>query len=174
MKQRFTVFTALTSILLTFVVALPANASSVAIAEEGNAQGSQQPDTQPDAQSEGQDLLARIREQSPSAGVALTAQALRDNWVGREAGGANEANRIIREETKAGSHIVIEMKNDWTDAAIEIPDGADVTIQMKGWTINRKAGSGGNHCCAIKVGKNAKLTVEGGTKTWNKTFVYVN
>ncbi len=155
MKQRYNALTTLAVVLLTWVVVMAA-ASVPALAEEG------------EAQSEGRDLLELLEEQGirkDGDASALTIQGLGAKVANLDAGSASDANKKIKERTKQGFHITINMTADWNNQTIEIPSGADVTIKMNGHTINRNRTSGGRNDSAIQVGKNALLSIDGGTKT---------
>jgi hypothetical protein len=133
-----------------------AAASVPAFAEEG------------EAQSEGRDLLELLEEQGirkDGDASELTIQGLGLKVANLDAGSASDANNKIKERTKQGFHITINMTADWNNQTIEIPSGADVTIKMNGHTINRNRTSGGRNDSAIQVGSNALLSIDGGTRT---------
>ena len=126
-----------------------------------------------DAQDEVPDLHALLEEQgivSSNDDVALSPQALGLKVANLDAGSASDANKKIKERTKQGFHITINMTADWNNKTIEIPSGADVTIKMNGHTINRNRTSGGRNDSAIQVGSNALLSIDGGTKTSFKSM----
>ncbi len=160
MKQRYNALTTLAVVLLAWVVVMAA-ASVPAFAEEG------------EAQSEGRDFLELLEEQGirkDGNASALTIQGLGAKVANLDANSASEANKKIKERTKQGFHITINMTADWNNKTIEIPSGADVTIKMNGHTINRNRTSGGRNDSAIQVGNNALLSIDGGTKTSFKSM----